>query len=99
MLADLDAGDDDVFYNEPGRMAGLGGAKAPAFLVFASDPLPATRDDIDMQKQQVMNAYAGGRWRIPELMAKNPRRRGVLPRFDQPGQHRPLRRRPRRPGR
>jgi 2-polyprenyl-6-methoxyphenol hydroxylase-like FAD-dependent oxidoreductase len=71
-LADLDAGDDDVVYNEPGRMVGLGGSKAPAFFVFASNPLPATRDDVDVQKQQLIGAYAGGRWRLPELMAKVP---------------------------
>ena len=72
VLADLDAGDDDVLYNEPGRMAGLGGSKAPAFFVFASDPLPGPRDDVDAQKKQVMDAYRGGRWRLPELMARIP---------------------------
>ncbi len=69
VLADLDAGDDDVLYNEPGRMVGLGGSKAPAFFVFRSNPLPPTRDDVDAQ-QQVIDAYRGGRWRLPELMAK-----------------------------
>jgi 2-polyprenyl-6-methoxyphenol hydroxylase-like FAD-dependent oxidoreductase len=72
VLADLDAGDDDVLYNEPGRMAGLGGSKAPAFFVFASDPLPGARDDVKLQKQQVMDAYRGGAWRLPELMAMIP---------------------------
>lgn len=72
VLADLDAGDDDVLYNEPGRMVGIGGSKAPAFFVFRSDPLPATGDDVDAQKQQLINAYQGGRWRIPELIAKIP---------------------------
>jgi 2-polyprenyl-6-methoxyphenol hydroxylase-like FAD-dependent oxidoreductase len=71
-LADLDAGHDDVLYSEPGRMVGLGGSKAPAFFVFASDPLPAARDDVSVQKQHVMDAYRGGRWRLPELMAKIP---------------------------
>jgi 2-polyprenyl-6-methoxyphenol hydroxylase-like FAD-dependent oxidoreductase len=70
-LADLDAGADDVLYNEPGRMVGLAGSKAPAFFVFASDPLPAT-SDVDLQKQQLTDAYAGGRWRLPELIAKIP---------------------------
>lgn len=71
-LADLDAGDDDVLYNEPGRMVGLGGSKAPAFFVFRSDPLPPTRDDVAAQKQQVIDAYRGSRWRLPELMEKIP---------------------------
>lgn len=70
-LADLEAGDDDVLYNEPGRMVGLGGSKAPAFFVFASEPLPAARN-ADVQKQQLTNAYRGGSWRLPELMAKIP---------------------------
>lgn len=71
-LADLDAGEDDVLYNEPGRMVGLGGAKAPAFFVFASGPLTRDRDDVALQKKQVVDVYRGGRWRIPELMAKIP---------------------------
>lgn len=76
-LADLDAGEDDVVYNEPGRMVGLGGSKAPAFFVFASDPTEAEpgeagRDDVETQKQQLIDAYRGGRWRIPELMTKIP---------------------------
>ncbi|GAA1643313.1 FAD-dependent monooxygenase [Actinoplanes couchii] len=70
-LADLDAGDDNVAYNEPGRMVGLGGSKAPAFFVFAADRLPA-RDDVDAQKQMMMDAYRDGRWRIPELLTKIP---------------------------
>jgi 2-polyprenyl-6-methoxyphenol hydroxylase-like FAD-dependent oxidoreductase len=72
VLAGLDAGNDDIMYNEPGRMAALGGDKAPAFFVFASDPLPPARDDVDRQKQQVVEAFKGGRWRLPELMAKIP---------------------------
>lgn len=72
VLAGLDAGDDNVLYNEPGRMVGLGGSKAPAFFVFASDPLPAARDDVNVQKQQMMDAYRDGGWRLPELIAKIP---------------------------
>ncbi|HEV2636338.1 MAG TPA: FAD-dependent monooxygenase [Actinocrinis sp.] len=71
VLAKLDTGD-DVMYNEPGRMAALGGSKAPAFFVFAADPLPPARDDVDLQKQQVATAYAGGGWRLPELMDNLP---------------------------
>jgi len=72
VLAGLDAGNDDVLYNEPGRMVGLGGPKAPAFFVFASAPLPPAHDDVNVQKQQVIDAYRGGAWRLPELMAKIP---------------------------
>ncbi|MFJ6088328.1 hypothetical protein ACIQI8_43940 [Streptomyces sp. NPDC092369] len=72
VLATLDAGEDDVMYNEPGKMAALGGAKAPAFFVFASPLLPPARDNVDLQKQQVMDAYRDGKWRLPELMDKIP---------------------------
>ncbi len=68
----LDVGDDDVMYNEPGRMAAIGGPKSPAFFVFASDPLPPARDDVDVQKQQLVDAFAGARWQVPALMAQVP---------------------------
>jgi 2-polyprenyl-6-methoxyphenol hydroxylase-like FAD-dependent oxidoreductase len=72
VLAGLDAGDDDVMYNEPGRMAALGGSKAPAFFVFASQPDSDARDDVDAQKRQVTAAYANGGWRLDELMQQIP---------------------------
>ncbi len=72
VLANLGIDSDDVMYNEPGRMASLGGIKAPAFFVFASTPLPPARDDVAVQKQQVVDAYRGASWRVPELMAKVP---------------------------
>ena len=72
VLADLETGPDDMMYNEPGKMAAIGGPKAPAFFVFASDLLPAARDRVDRQKQQVVDAFAGSSWRVPELMAQIP---------------------------
>ncbi|MDO9377771.1 MAG: FAD-dependent monooxygenase [Nocardioidaceae bacterium] len=72
VLAGLDTGDDDVMYNEPGRMAAVGSAKAPAFFVFASDQLPPARDDVALQKRQAVEALSGGRWRMPELVAQIP---------------------------
>jgi 2-polyprenyl-6-methoxyphenol hydroxylase-like FAD-dependent oxidoreductase len=71
VLANLDAGDDDVMFNEPGRMVALGGGKAPAFFVFASDRVPA-RDDETAQKQQFLAAYRDAAWRVPELLAGVP---------------------------
>jgi 2-polyprenyl-6-methoxyphenol hydroxylase-like FAD-dependent oxidoreductase len=72
-LAELDvSGADDVAYSEPGRTVLLGGSKAPAFFVFASDALSA-RDDVPAQKQQLVAAFGSGRWRLPELMAQVPR--------------------------
>lgn len=72
VLAKLNCGDDDVMYNEPGRMAALGGAQASAFFVFASDELPAAQDDVEAQKQHVIDAFENGGWRLPELMAQIP---------------------------
>lgn len=71
-LARIDAGDADEMYNEPGRMVALGGLKAPAFFVFASDLLPSVRDEVDEQKRQLANAYRGARWRVPELLERLP---------------------------
>ncbi|MPZ83548.1 MAG: FAD-dependent oxidoreductase [Actinophytocola sp.] len=77
-LADLGGTDGDndgaaVMYNEPGRMAAVGGPKAPAFFVFASEPLSYDRYDPEQQKKLLMAAYKGGGWRLPELMATVPR--------------------------
>ena len=73
-LADVgaEAGSEDLMYNEPGRMASTGGPKAPAFFVFASEPLQCERDNMEQQKRLLANAYIGGAWKIPELMEKLP---------------------------
>jgi 2-polyprenyl-6-methoxyphenol hydroxylase-like FAD-dependent oxidoreductase len=59
-----------VMYNEPGRMIAVGGPKAGAFFVFASEPLTFDRYDTDQQKKVLLDAYRGGGWRVPELMAE-----------------------------
>jgi 2-polyprenyl-6-methoxyphenol hydroxylase-like FAD-dependent oxidoreductase len=72
-LADLGVdGGEAVMYNEPGRMIAVGGPKAPAFFVFASEPLDYDRFDTEQQKAILLGAYRGGRWRVPELMSKVP---------------------------
>ena len=71
-LVGLPAGDEDAMYNEPGRMAALGGAKAPAWFVFASELMPGDRDDTGAQKQFLIDAYRGAGWRVAELMAGVP---------------------------
>ncbi|GAA0266406.1 FAD-dependent monooxygenase [Cryptosporangium japonicum] len=71
-LADLGVDGGEVMYNEPGVMAALGGPKASAFFVFAAPLSPAARGDVDTQKQFLVDALRGARWRIPELMAAVP---------------------------
>jgi 2-polyprenyl-6-methoxyphenol hydroxylase-like FAD-dependent oxidoreductase len=61
-----------VMYNEPGRMAAVGGPKASAFFVFASPELDYDRTDVGKQRQLVADAYRGAGWRVPELMARLP---------------------------
>jgi 2-polyprenyl-6-methoxyphenol hydroxylase-like FAD-dependent oxidoreductase len=69
-LVGVDAGPDSLMYNEPGRMAAVGGPKSPAFFVFASEELDYDRYDIAQQKRILVEAYRGAAWRVPELMAK-----------------------------
>ncbi|PBC47766.1 FAD-dependent oxidoreductase [Rhodococcus sp. ACS1] len=56
-------------YNEPGRMAVVGGPRAPELFVFASDPIDYDRGDITEQKRLLAAAYAGAGWRVPGLLA------------------------------
>ncbi|HEY0237001.1 MAG TPA: FAD-dependent monooxygenase [Friedmanniella sp.] len=71
-LAEVDVAGGSELYGEPGRTAATGGPKAPAFFVFASDPLTYDRDDVTKQKQLVATAYRGAGWRVPELLARLP---------------------------
>jgi 2-polyprenyl-6-methoxyphenol hydroxylase-like FAD-dependent oxidoreductase len=72
-LADLgELGGDALMYNEPGRMAALGGPKARAFFVFASAELEFDRYDTAQQKRLVQAAYRDAGWRVPELMSRLP---------------------------
>ncbi len=54
-----------LMYNEPGRMAVVGGPKAPELFVFASDRIEYDRADITQQKRMLTAAYAGAGWRVP----------------------------------
>lgn len=71
-LANLDVADEGLMYNEPGRMVALGGPKAQSFFVFAADELSYDRYDPEQQKKLVLDAYRGGAWRVPEILAKIP---------------------------
>jgi 2-polyprenyl-6-methoxyphenol hydroxylase-like FAD-dependent oxidoreductase len=68
-LADIDVHGAPQMYNEPGRMASIGGPKSPAFFVFASDELRYDRYDTAAMIQVVTDAYRGVGWRVPELLA------------------------------
>ncbi|WP_246646346.1 FAD-dependent monooxygenase [Nonomuraea ceibae] len=67
-LVQLDLESGSQMYNEPGRMAALGGRKAPSFFVFASEPLNYDRHDVEQQRRILMDAYRGAGWRIPEVL-------------------------------
>jgi 2-polyprenyl-6-methoxyphenol hydroxylase-like FAD-dependent oxidoreductase len=71
-LATLDVTGDGLMYNEPGRMIALGGPKAQSFFVFAAGELSYDRYDAEQQKKLVLDAYRGGGWRIPEVLAAIP---------------------------
>jgi 2-polyprenyl-6-methoxyphenol hydroxylase-like FAD-dependent oxidoreductase len=71
-LADLDVEGEGLMYNEPGRMVALGGPKAQSFFVFASEELTYDRYDAEQQKKLVVDAYRGGGWRVPEILAAVP---------------------------
>ncbi|RKT55113.1 FAD-dependent monooxygenase [Saccharothrix australiensis] len=66
-LGDL-GGEEAVMYSEPGRTAVVGGP-GPAFFVFASAPLTYDRYDPVAQREVLRSAFAGGGWRLPELVA------------------------------
>ncbi|MEV5888454.1 FAD-dependent monooxygenase [Nonomuraea fuscirosea] len=65
---DADFGQSATMYNEPGRMVTVGGTKATAFFVFASDPLEYDRYDAEQQKAILARRYEGMGWRTPEVM-------------------------------
>ncbi|MGC5011557.1 FAD-dependent monooxygenase [Streptosporangium sp. DT93] len=76
-LADLGVDLGAGMYNEPGRMAALGGSKAPALLVFASERLDHDRDDTERHRRVLADAYRGMGWRVPEIVAALPEARDV----------------------
>ncbi|MGW0802333.1 FAD-dependent monooxygenase [Nonomuraea sp. NPDC002799] len=69
-LADVPASFGPVsrMYNEPGRMVTVGGPKAAAFFVFASERLDYDRYDPSRQKEILAKAYAGMGWQVPAVM-------------------------------
>ncbi|WP_214317207.1 FAD-dependent monooxygenase [Nonomuraea sediminis] len=70
-LVDISAGDFGPvgkMYNEPGRMASLGGPKAPGFFVFRSEPLEYDRHDMEEQRLVLLRAYEGLKWRGPAIL-------------------------------
>src|SRR4051794_15452712 len=59
-----------VMYNGPGRMGGLGGPRRRAFFVFRSPELSCGRYDPEAAKASLRAACRGGKWRVPELLAR-----------------------------
>jgi 2-polyprenyl-6-methoxyphenol hydroxylase-like FAD-dependent oxidoreductase len=71
-LATLDVEGEGLMYNEPGRMVAVGGPKAQSFFVFAAPEPRYDRSDPEQQKKLLLDAYQGGGWRIPEILAQIP---------------------------
>ncbi|MFC4585495.1 FAD-dependent monooxygenase [Sphaerisporangium corydalis] len=71
-LARLGGAERSVMYNEPGRLVAVGGPKASAFFVFASERLDYDREDTAEQKRILAGAYQGAGWKVPGLIARLP---------------------------
>jgi 2-polyprenyl-6-methoxyphenol hydroxylase-like FAD-dependent oxidoreductase len=56
-------------YNVPGRLALLGGQKAPSLFVFHADGRDYDRRDVASQRAFLESAFAGVGWRVPEAIA------------------------------
>jgi len=56
-------------YNEPGRLALLGGQKAPSLFVFHAAAPDYDRRDVASQRAFLESAFAGAGWRVPEAIA------------------------------
>lgn len=56
-------------YNVPGRLALLGGQKAPSLFVFHADGADYDRRDVASQRAFLESAFAGVGWRVPEAIA------------------------------
>lgn len=59
-----------LMYNVPGRLATLGGSKAPELYVFASDPIDVDRRDVAAQKAVLRRRYADLGWQVPEMLTR-----------------------------
>ncbi|RXZ48573.1 FAD-dependent oxidoreductase [Agromyces fucosus] len=55
-------------YNEPGRLALLGGQKAPNLFVFRAERPDYDRRDIASQRAFLESAFAGAGWRVPAAL-------------------------------
>jgi 2-polyprenyl-6-methoxyphenol hydroxylase-like FAD-dependent oxidoreductase len=55
-------------YNEPGRLAVLGGSKAPQLFLFRAASADYDRHDVGSQKEFLARHYADMGWRVPELL-------------------------------
>jgi 2-polyprenyl-6-methoxyphenol hydroxylase-like FAD-dependent oxidoreductase len=56
-------------YNEPGRLALLGGQKAPCLFVFQADRPDYDRRDTGSQRRFLEASFAGAGWRVPAMLA------------------------------
>jgi len=55
-------------YNEPGRLAVLGGQKAPSLFVFRAERPAYDRHDTQSQRRFLEAAFADAGWRVPAML-------------------------------
>jgi 2-polyprenyl-6-methoxyphenol hydroxylase-like FAD-dependent oxidoreductase len=55
-------------YNEPGRLAVLGGSKAPQLFVFRAEAPDYDRHDLDSQRRFLERHFAGAGWRVGQML-------------------------------
>jgi 2-polyprenyl-6-methoxyphenol hydroxylase-like FAD-dependent oxidoreductase len=71
---ELDLDRNFLLYNDPGRMAGVGGdhldpSRASAFFAFAAPRIDYDRHDRDQQRRIIANRFAAMGWEVPRLLA------------------------------
>ncbi|CAI4216003.1 unnamed protein product [Parascedosporium putredinis] len=71
-LADLENPGGPWMYNEPGRMASIGGPKAPAFFVFQCDEEGLSSATPEKQRETLVSIYRDGGFKVPELLSALP---------------------------
>lgn len=76
-LAEMDNPGGPWMYNEPGRMASLGGPKAPVFFVFHYAEENLNQAPVERQKEVLASIYEGAGFKVPEILKALPEARDL----------------------